>query len=208
MEQGKVTPLHIHRESDETTPVLEGEIRMNTRAASRSWAHRRSLATEAGYRGRVSEKLTPGDPAPDFDLTASDGSQVSLSDLKGKKAIVYFYPKAMTPGCTTQAIDFQAADDDLRAAGYAVVGISPDAPAALTRFAEQEGLGFPLLSDPDRATLEAYGAWGEKQNYGKTITGVIRSTVVLDADGRVEHAFYNVKATGHVAKLRRDLGLD
>lgn len=156
----------------------------------------------------MSERLSPGDRAPDFDLAAADGTQVSLDDLKGKKAIIYFYPKAMTPGCTTQAIDFQAADDDLRNRGYAVVGISPDKPEALERFAEQEGLGFPLLSDPDRATLQAYGAYGEKQNYGKTITGVIRSTVVLDADGTVEHAFYNVKATGHVAKLRRDLGLD
>jgi len=154
----------------------------------------------------VSEQLSPGDRAPDFDLTAADGSQMSLCDLKGQRAIIYFYPKAMTPGCRTQAIDFQTADDDLRAAGYAVVGISPDPPEALTRFAEQEGLRFPLLSDPDRSTLQAYGAYGEKQNYGKTVTGVIRSTVVVDADGTVEHAFYNVKATGHVSKLRRDLG--
>ncbi|MEJ7773008.1 MAG: thioredoxin-dependent thiol peroxidase [Geodermatophilaceae bacterium] len=156
----------------------------------------------------MSEELSPGDRAPDFDLTAADGSQLSLGDLEGTKAILYFYPEAMTPGCTTQAIDFQTADDDLRTAGYAVVGVSPDKPESLARFAEQEGLSFPLLSDPDRSTLRAYGAYGEKQNYGKTITGVIRSTVVLDADGTVEHAFYNVKATGHVAKLRRDLGLD
>lgn len=156
----------------------------------------------------MSDRLSPGDRAPDFDLTAADGTQVSLADLAGKKAIIYFYPKAMTPGCTTQAIDFQAADDDLRTAGYAVVGISPDKTEALARFAEQESLGFPLLSDPERSTLEAYGAWGEKENYGKTTTGVIRSTVVLDTGGKVEHAFYNVKATGHVAKLRRDLGLD
>lgn len=132
---------------------------------------------------------------------------MTLSALAGQKAIIYFYPQAMTPGCTTQAIDFQAADDDLRDAGYAVVGISPDEPDALARFAAQEGLEFPLLSDPDRSTLQAYGAYGEKQNYGKTITGVIRSTVVLDTDGTVEHALYNVKATGHVAKLQRDLGL-
>lgn len=156
----------------------------------------------------MSDQLSPGDRAPDFDLTAADGTQVSLSDLKGMKAIIYFYPKAMTPGCTTQAIDFQTADDDLRAAGYAVVGVSPDPPEALNRFAEQEGLSFPLLSDPDRSTLQDYGAYGEKQSYGKTITSVIRSTVVVDADGAVEHAFYNVKATGHVTKLRRDLGLD
>ncbi|MDQ4036878.1 MAG: thioredoxin-dependent thiol peroxidase [Actinomycetota bacterium] len=156
----------------------------------------------------MSEQLSPGDRAPDFNLTAADGSQVTLTDLKGKKTIIYFYPKAMTPGCTTQAIDFQTADDDLRAAGYAVVGISPDAPEALARFAQKEGLRFPLLSDPDRCTLVAYGAYGEKQSYGKTITGVIRSTVVVDADGTVEQAFYNVKATGHVTKLRRDLGLN
>lgn len=155
----------------------------------------------------MSQRLSPGDPAPAFDLTAADGSHLSSADLAGRRTIVYFYPKAMTPGCTTQAIDFQAADDDLRAAGYAVVGISPDSPAALARFAEKEGLGFPLLSDPDRSTLEAYGAYGEKQNYGKTVTGVIRSTVVIDADGKVEHAFYNVKAMGHVDKLRRDLGI-
>lgn len=156
----------------------------------------------------MSQRLAPGDRAPDFELTAADGNRLSLTDLAGRKAIIYFYPKAMTPGCTTQAVDFQTADDDLRAAGYAVVGISPDKPESLARFAEQEGLNFPLLSDPDRSTLQAYGAYGEKQNYGKTITGVIRSTVVLDADGAVEHAFYNVKAKGHVAKLRRDLGID
>ncbi len=162
----------------------------------------------ARYGALVNDRLSPGERAPDFDLTAADGSQVSLADLAGKKAIIYFYPKAMTPGCTTQAVDFQTADDDLRAAGYAVVGISPDQPDALARFAEQEHLSFPLLSDPDHSTAQAYGAYGEKQNYGKTVTGILRSTVVLDADGRVEHAFYNVKATGHVAKLRRDLALD
>ncbi len=156
----------------------------------------------------MSNQLTPGDRAPDFELTAADGTRVSLTDLAGKKAIIYFYPKAMTPGCTTQAIDFQAADDDLRTAGYAVVGVSPDPPESLTRFAEQEGLSFPLLSDPDHSMAQAYGAYGEKQNYGKTATGIIRSTLVLDADGSVEHAFYNVKATGHVGKLRRDLSLD
>ncbi|MGI8723162.1 MAG: peroxiredoxin [Geodermatophilaceae bacterium] len=155
----------------------------------------------------MSQQLSRGDRAPDFDLIAADGGRMTLSALAGQKAIIYFYPQAMTPGCTTQAIDFQAADDDLRDAGYAVVGISPDEPDALARFAAQEGLEFPLLSDPDRSTLQAYGAYGEKQNYGKTITGVIRSTVVLDTDGTVEHALYNVKATGHVAKLQRDLGL-
>lgn len=108
----------------------------------------------------MSEQLSTGDRVPDFDLTAADGSRLSLSALAGKPAIIYFYPKAMTPGCTTQAIDFQAADDDLRAAGYGVVGISSDAPQALAKFAEKEGLSFPLLSDPDRSTLEAYGAYG------------------------------------------------
>ncbi len=121
----------------------------------------------------MSGELSPGDRAPDFDLTAADGSQLSLGDLEGTKAILYFYPEAMTPGCRTQAIDFQTADDDLRTAGYAVVGVSPDKPESLARFADQEGLSFPLLSDPDRSTLRAYGAYGEKQNYGKTITGVI-----------------------------------
>lgn len=129
----------------------------------------------------MSIRLAPGDRAPDFDLTAADGSRVSLADLAGKKTIIYFYPKAMTPGCTAQAVDFQAAGEDLLGTGYAVVGISPDKPEALARFAEQDGLTFPLLSDPDRSTLQAYGASGDKQNYG---------------------------TNGHVAKLRRDLGLD
>lgn len=155
----------------------------------------------------VSERLSPGDPAPDFELPTADGGRISRADLAGQKAIIYFYPRAMTPGCTTQAVDFEAAQDDLRSAGYAIVGISPDKPEALATFADQEGLAFPLASDADRSTMTAYGAYGEKQNYGKTVTGVIRSTVVLDADGAVEHAFYNVKATGHVAKLRRDLGI-
>ena len=152
----------------------------------------------------MSGELSPGDPAPDFDLTAADGTQASMADLKGEEGDHLLLSQDHDAGCTTQAIDFQAADDDLRNAGYAVVGISPDKPEALACFAEQEGVGFPLLSDPDQSTLRADG---EKQNYGKTITGVIRSTVVLDTDGRVEQAFYNVKATGHVAKLQRDLGL-
>ena len=153
-------------------------------------------------------RLTTGDPAPDFTLQDADGKDVTLSDYRGQKVIVYFYPAAMTPGCTTQACDFRDNLSSLKSAGYKVVGISPDKPEKLAKFRERDSVNFPLLSDPDRATLEAYGAWGEKTMYGKTVTGVLRSTFVVDEDGRVEKAQYNVKATGHVAKLRRDLGLD
>jgi peroxiredoxin Q/BCP len=152
--------------------------------------------------------LEPGAPAPDFTLPDADGSDVSLSDFRGKRTIVYFYPAAMTPGCTTQACDFRDNLASLQAAGFAVVGISPDPPAKLAKFRDKEHLTFPLLSDPDRKVLEAYGAWGQKKLYGKTVTGVIRSTAVVDADGRIEQVMHNVKATGHVAKLRRDLGVD
>jgi peroxiredoxin Q/BCP len=155
----------------------------------------------------VSPRLSPGDPAPDFCLPDATGRSVSLSDLRGRKAILYFYPAAGTPGCTTQACDFRDDLGDLDAAGYAVIGISPDPPDKLATFAAQQSLTFPLLADPDRRTLEAYGAYGEKSLYGKTVTGVIRSTVVLDEQGRVEQAMYNVKASGHVAKLRRDLAV-
>jgi thioredoxin-dependent peroxiredoxin len=151
--------------------------------------------------------LSVGDAAPDFSLTASDGSTVSLSDLRGKHVVVYFYPAAMTPGCTTQACDFRDSLDVLAQEGYAVVGISPDQPAKLAKFVERDGLTFPLLSDPDHEVLERYGAWGEKQNYGKTYVGVIRSTVVVDPEGKVELARYNVKAKGHVAALRKQLGI-
>jgi peroxiredoxin Q/BCP len=150
-------------------------------------------------------KLDVGDAAPDFSLTASDGSTVSLKDYRGKHVVVYFYPAAMTPGCTTQACDFRDSLASLQGAGFAVVGVSPDTVDKLAAFVEQEHLTFPLGSDPEHAVLEAWGAWGEKLNYGKTVTGVIRSTVVVDAEGKVELAQYNVKATGHVAKLRRDL---
>jgi peroxiredoxin Q/BCP len=153
-------------------------------------------------------RLAPGDAAPDFTLSDPDGKQVSLSDHRGKKVIVYFYPAAMTPGCTTQACDFRDNIASLGAAGYTVLGVSPDAPAKLATFRERDAVPYPLLSDPDHATLEAYGAWGEKTLYGKKTTGVIRSTVVVDEDGKVALAQYNVKATGHVAKLRRDLGVD
>ena len=153
-------------------------------------------------------KLTVSETAPDFTLNAADGSQVSLSDYRGHKVIVYFYPAAATPGCTTQACDFRDNLNSLASASYTVLGISPDPVAKLEKFAASEGLNFPLLSDEDHAVAESFGAWGEKKNYGKTYEGLIRSTVVLDPEGKVALAQYNVRATGHVAKLRRDLGLD
>jgi thioredoxin-dependent peroxiredoxin len=153
-------------------------------------------------------RLSPGDTAPDFTLPDADGRDVSLHDYRGRKVVVYFYPAAMTPGCTKQACDFRDSLASLASAGYAVLGISPDKPEKLAKFRERDAVNFPLLSDPARATLDAYGAYGEKTMYGKTVTGVLRSTFVVDEDGRVERAQYNVKATGHVAKLRRDLGID
>ncbi len=153
-------------------------------------------------------RLAPGDMAPDFTLPTSDGSDLTLSSLRGRKVILYAYPAAMTPGCTTQACDFRDSIASLKGAGYQVIGISPDKPAKLAQFVERDAITFPLVSNPDKDVLEAYGAYGEKQLYGKTVTGVIRSTFVIGEDGKIEHAFYNVKATGHVAKLRRDLGLD
>jgi peroxiredoxin Q/BCP len=153
-------------------------------------------------------KLAPGDTAPDFDLATDTGDRLALHDLRGRRVVLYAYPAAMTPGCTTQACDFRDSLSSLHAAGYEVVGISPDAPAALAKFRERDGLTFPLVSDPDKAVLTAYGAYGEKQNYGRTVMGVIRSTFVIDEKGVIERAMYNVKATGHVAKLRRDLGVD
>src|SRR3954468_3680219 len=152
-------------------------------------------------------RLNAGDPAPDFELLDADEQPFSLMQLRGERAILYFYPAALTPGCTTQACDFRDNLEMLRRAEVAVVGISPDLPDKLRKFREEHALLFPLLSDPDHAVLTAYGAWGEKSLYGKTVTGVIRSTVVVDARGDVEQAFYNVKATGHVAKLLRDLKL-
>lgn len=156
----------------------------------------------------MAEKLAPGDLAPDFTLSTDTGEKLSLRDLRGRKVILYAYPAAMTPGCTKQACDFRDSLASLQAAGYEVVGISPDSPAKLAAFRERDGLTFPLVSDPDRSVLAAYGAYGEKQNYGRTVMGVIRSTFVIDEDGRIEKAMYNVRATGHVAKLRRELGLD
>lgn len=153
-------------------------------------------------------RLTPGDLAPDFTLPAADGSTLTLSDLRGERVVVYFYPAAGTPGCTTQACDFRDSLASLQGAGYRVVGVSVDKVDKLAKFAEAESLTFPLLSDPEHTVLEAWGAYGEKKLCGKTVTGVIRSTVVVGADGTVELAQYNVKATGHVAKLRRDLKID
>jgi thioredoxin-dependent peroxiredoxin len=152
-------------------------------------------------------RLAPGDTAPDFTLPDADGKDVSLSDFRGRRVVVYFYPAAMTPGCTTQACDFRDSLSSLAAAGIDVVGISPDKPEKLVKFRDRDSLTFPLLSDPSRSVLEAYGAYGEKTMYGKKVTGVIRSTFVVDGEGKIEQAQYNVKATGHVAKLRRDLGL-
>ena len=152
-------------------------------------------------------RLSPGDAAPDFTLPGDDGSTLTLSDLRGRKVIVYFYPAAMTPGCTKQACDFTDSLDSLKAEGYEVLGISPDKPAKLAKFRARDGLTITLLSDEDRSVMTSYGAFGEKKLYGKVVQGVIRSTLVVDEDGKVELAQYNVKATGHVAKLRRDLGL-
>ncbi|MFP3578420.1 thioredoxin-dependent thiol peroxidase [Arthrobacter sp. fls2-241-R2A-200] len=156
----------------------------------------------------MAERLIPGDVAPDFTLRNHKGSDVSLSGFRGRNTIVYFYPAASTPGCTKEACDFRDSLASLQGAGYEVVGISPDSVEALAKFVDKEELTFPLLSDQDHAVAEAYGAWGEKKNYGRTYMGLIRSTVVLDADGKVALAQYNVRATGHVAKLRRDLNLD
>jgi peroxiredoxin Q/BCP len=152
-------------------------------------------------------RLKAGDPAPEFTLPDADGKSVSLKDFRGKRVVVYFYPAAMTPGCTTQACDFRDSLSSLSAAGVAVIGISPDPLNKLVQFREQEALTFPLLSDPDKTVLNAYGAYGEKNNYGKTVMGVIRSTFIVGPDGMLEAAQYNVKATGHVAKLRGELGV-
>ncbi|GAB77118.1 peroxiredoxin Q/BCP [Austwickia chelonae] len=150
-------------------------------------------------------RLEPGELAPAWTLTSDSGTTVSLADYAGRTLIIFFYPAAMTPGCTKQACDFRDSLEPLRAAGYEIVGISPDSPEKLAAFVEKESLTYPLLSDPDKAVLTAYGAYGEKKLYGKTVTGVIRSTVVIDGEGRISLARYNVKATGHVASLRKGL---
>jgi len=155
----------------------------------------------------TSTRLETGTAAPDFTLLNQDGEPVTLSDLRGQKVVLYFYPAAMTPGCTTQACDFRDSLASLQGAGYTVIGVSRDEPAKLKKFAARDGLAFPLLSDPDAAMHRAYATWGEKMNYGKIIEGVIRSTFVIDEEGVIALAKYNVKATGHVARLRRELGL-
>jgi thioredoxin-dependent peroxiredoxin len=156
----------------------------------------------------VSEnRLSAGDLAPDFTLTSDSGEKVTLADLRGHKVILYFYPAAMTPGCTKEAVGFRDALPTLDEAGVTVLGISPDEPAKLAKFRDRDELTFPLLADPDTKVLKAYGAYGEKKLYGKTMVGVIRSTFIVDADGKIEKAFYNVKATGHVERILKELGV-
>jgi peroxiredoxin Q/BCP len=156
----------------------------------------------------VTDCLVPGDAAPAFSLPNATGGTTALKDFAGSHVVVYFYPAASTPACTQQACDFRNSLASLAAAGYQVVGISPDPVAKLTKFAAAEDLPFPLLADEDHAVAEAYAAWGEKKNYGRTYQGLIRSTIVVDGAGKVAVAQYNVRAKGHVAKLRRDLGID
>lgn len=152
-------------------------------------------------------RLEPGSPAPDFTLVDQDERPVSLADLRGRRVILFFYPEAMTPGCTTEACDFRDSLAPLQAAGYTILGISRDEPEKLRRFRERDGLTYDLLSDPDHAVHEQYGVWGEKMNYGKTVMGVIRSTFVIDEEGRIAQALYNVRATGHVARVRSLVGV-
>ncbi|MEV4646113.1 thioredoxin-dependent thiol peroxidase [Saccharopolyspora sp. NPDC049426] len=150
-------------------------------------------------------RLSDGDAAPEFSLPDADGNTVSLSDFRGRSVVVYFYPAASTPGCTKEACDFRDSLAELNDAGFDVLGISPDKPAKLAKFRDAEGLTFPLLSDEDRAVMTAWGAFGEKKNYGKIVQGVIRSTFVVDPDGKIAKALYNVKATGHVDRLRKEI---
>jgi peroxiredoxin Q/BCP len=156
----------------------------------------------------MATKLEKGAAAPSFTLDDEDGSPVSLADFAGRNVIVYFYPAASTPGCTTEACDFRDNINSLKSAGYQVLGVSKDAPEALRRFKDEQGLNFPLLSDPELTVHEAYGAYGEKNSYGRIVTGTIRSTFVVDGEGAVVLPLYNVKATGHVASLRKKLALD
>ena len=156
----------------------------------------------------MTAQLEPGNPAPAFTLIDQDERTVTLADLHGGRVILFFYPEAMTPGCTTEACDFRDSLAPLQAAGYTILGISRDEPEKLRRFRERDGLTYDLLSDPDHSVHEAYGAWGEKMNYGKLVEGVIRSTFVIDEEGRIAHALYNVRATGHVARLRALLQAD
>lgn len=165
------------------------------------------MARKRLYAGHMTDRLSPGAQAPDFTLVNQDELDVTLSSLRGEGVILFFYPQAMTPGCTTEACDFRDSVEPLRAAGFVVLGISRDLPAKLRAFRERDHLPYDLLSDPDRAVHEAYGAWGEKTMYGKTSEGVLRSTFVIDGDGTISHALYNVKATGHVARVRELLGV-
>lgn len=151
--------------------------------------------------------LSPGDTAPEFSLSDADGNRVALSDYRGKSVVVYFYPAASTPGCTKEACDFRDSLGELNDAGFAVLGISPDKPEKLAKFRDSEELTFPLLSDPDKEVMTAWGAFGEKKNYGKVVQGVIRSTFVVDPEGKISTAQYNVKATGHVERLRKQIGV-
>ena len=159
-------------------------------------------------RRTMTDRLESGDTAPAFTLPDQTGTPVSLADFSGQKVILYFYPEAMTPGCTTQACDFRDSLNSLKSVGYSVIGVSRDAPDKLATFAHEDNLNFPLLSDPDLTVHNAYATWGEKNLYGKTVTGVLRSTFVIDESGSVTLPLYNVKATGHVASLRRKLGID
>lgn len=169
--------------------------------------HRAARAPGSVQAVTENVRLSPGDTAPDFTLPDADGKPVALSDFRGRSVVVYCYPAAGTPGCTRQACDFRDNLAELDDAGFAVVAVSPDKPAKLAKFRDAEGLTFPLLCDEDHAVLSAYGAYGEKTMYGRTVTGVIRSTFVIDPDGRIDRALYNVRATGHVAKLRKDLAV-
>ncbi|WP_416442769.1 thioredoxin-dependent thiol peroxidase [Leucobacter sp. HNU] len=151
--------------------------------------------------------LEPGMPAPSFTLPDQDGVERSLADYRGQKVVLFFYPEAMTPACTKEACEFQESSAPLEAAGYRVLGVSRDAVERLRRFADRDALEYPLLSDPDTAVHRAYGAFGTKNSYGRIIEGVIRSTFVIDAEGKIEHALYNIKATGHVARVTKLLGV-
>ena len=155
----------------------------------------------------TTKRLEPGSLAPAFTLLDQDDRPVTLKDLRGSRVILFFYPEAMTPGCTKEACDFRDSLAPLQAAGYTILGISRDEPEKLRRFRERDGLTYDLLSDPDHKVHLKYGVWGEKMNYGKTIMGVIRSTFVVDEKGRLAHALYNVRATGHVARVRNLLGV-
>ena len=155
----------------------------------------------------TTNRLATNDKAPDFTLLDADGADVSLADFRGRNVILYFYPAAMTPGCTTEACDFTAARSSLDTGGYVVLGVSPDKPSQLQKFRSKESLDITLLSDPDHAVHDEYGAWGEKTLYGKTMVGVLRSTFVITPEGTIDKAWYNVKASGHVARVLGELGL-